>query len=82
MCNRVIDAFNKRDLETARSEMFKVQAFVSVLNKYGGSAANKCIMVLSGLNVGPPRLPLMELTKEQHENLQRDLKATGFFDII
>ncbi|XP_077864991.1 N-acetylneuraminate lyase-like [Saccoglossus kowalevskii] len=83
MCNRVIDAFNKRDLETARSEMFKVQAFVSVLKKYGGSVdANKCIMVLSGLDVGPPRLPLIEFTKENRENLQKDLEAVGFFGLI
>ncbi|XP_077998600.1 N-acetylneuraminate lyase-like [Glandiceps talaboti] len=83
LCNKVIDAFNNGNLELARKETFRVQAVVSILKKYGGSiSVNKCIMSLTRLDVGPPRLPFKQLSKDQKENLKEDLKNLGFSDLI
>ncbi|XP_077998850.1 N-acetylneuraminate lyase-like [Glandiceps talaboti] len=84
LCNNVIDGFNNGNLELARKETFRVQAVVSVIIKYGGSlSANKFIMSsLTRLDVGPPRLPFKQLSKDQKENLKEDLTNLGFSDLI
>lgn len=83
ICNRIIEAYNNGDLETARKETFKMQAIVSVLKKYGGCAdICKCMMVLAGLDVGPPRLPFKEFSLEKQEEVRKALNDVGFFDLI
>ncbi len=37
-------------------------------------------MKLRGIDCGPPRLPLLELTAEKVTNLESDLKDIGFFE--
>ena len=36
---------------------------------------------LTGLDVGPVRLPLRELTKEETEALRKDFQAAGLADV-
>ena len=44
----------------------------------GGVAAGKSIMKLRGLDVGPPRLPLLPLSIDNYLSLKKDLQSIGF----
>ena len=79
--NRLLVAFQKGDLETAKLEQRRSQAMVKVHNKYGEpSSVGKAIMKLVGLDVGPPRLPALPLSMENVKSLEKDLRDIGFFD--
>lgn len=79
---KVIDAFNKGDLTTAREWQFKSVQLIQILAGYGYMAAAKATMKMLGVEVGSPRLPSVPLSAEKLENLQRDLTQLGFFDWI
>lgn len=79
--NRLLKAFQRRDMEAAKLEQRRSQAMIKLLIKYGGSvAAGKAIMKAHGMDVGPPRLPLLPLTPESYKSLQQDLTDIGFFE--
>ena len=44
--------------------------------------AAKVAMKMAGVDVGPTRLPLTNLTAEQVKKLHGELEAIGFFDWI
>ena len=73
-------AFNDGDLATARKLQLQVARFISVCSKYGGLSANKTSMKFLGIDCGPTRLPLKQVTPEMEAALRRDLEETGFFD--
>lgn len=77
---RLLTAFERGDLATAREEQAKSQALVRVLLRYEPRAAQKAIMGLIGLDCGPCRLPLRTLSREQTTALRADLSALEFFD--
>jgi N-acetylneuraminate lyase len=45
-------------------------------------AANKAIMKLIGLDCGPVRPPLPQITSAQESAMQADLARIGFFEAI
>lgn len=51
--------------------------------KYGGSARTCKAMfsILSGMDVGPVRLPLRKMTKEEFENMRKDFTDAGLAGI-
>ena len=75
----VMQAFAAGDLVTAEREQAKSRGFIDVMNAAGGLPAGKAIMKLIGVDCGPVRLPLRNLTPAQQEKLRVDLDATGFF---
>lgn len=80
--HRIIAAFNRGDLVTAQAEQARANAMIEILIRYGGLTAGKATMRLIGLDCGPVRLPLSDLTVTQSEALRRDLEGVGFFDSI
>lgn len=80
--HRIIAAFNRGDLAAAQAEQARANAMIEILIRYGGLTAGKAIMRLIGLDCGPVRLPLSDLTVMQSEALRRDLEGAGFFDSI
>ena len=46
----------------------------------GGIVAGKAIMSMCGIDVGPPRLPLLPLSIDDHRSLEKELQSLGFFD--
>jgi N-acetylneuraminate lyase len=76
---RVMQAFGAGDLPVAQREQAKAQGFIDVMNAAGGLPAGKAIMKLIGVDCGPVRLPLRNLTPMQEQQLRADLDATGFF---
>ncbi|CAN5814711.1 dihydrodipicolinate synthase family protein [soil metagenome] len=80
--HRIIAAFDRGDLITAQAEQARANAMIDILIRYGGLTAGKAIMRLIGLDCGPVRLPLSDLSATQSEALRRDLEGVGFFDAI
>ncbi len=78
--HRMIAAFNKGDLATARLEQFRSTELIRTLAKFGYMGAAKATMAMLGVDVGPARLPNASLNKEQISALHRELETIGFFD--
>lgn len=55
---------------------------IRLLGNYGGHVAGKAIMRMIGLDCGPVRQPLDNITAAQFAGLQRDLEGIGLFDAI
>lgn len=75
--HRLIAAFQRGDLETARQEQLRSIHLVRTLAKRGYMAGAKAVMTLLGVDVGPPRLPNASLTAGQIGELRQELEALG-----
>ncbi len=67
--NRMIGAFQRCDLATARTEQFRSVQLIELLAGYGYLGAAKTVMGFLGVEVGPARLPNANLTAEQRRTL-------------
>jgi len=74
----VIDAFQKGDMETARHFQMAAIRIIAVICRYGGLPAGKVMMKMVGIDCGPVRLPLRNLSEEEIEQFRGDLEAAGF----
>ncbi|MEE9461309.1 MAG: dihydrodipicolinate synthase family protein [Bacteroidales bacterium] len=73
-------AFLKGDLETARNLQAKSQAFINILIRYRGNViAGKRVMKFLGLDCGPNRVPIQNISDEEERSLKSELKDIGFF---
>ena len=79
---RLIAAFERGDLETARTEQFRSVQLVKTLAARGYMASAKALMGMLGVAVGPARLPNANLTAAQVAALRTELEQLGFFDWI
>jgi N-acetylneuraminate lyase len=80
--HRMINAFQAGDLATARqASRFSVE-LIAVLLRFGGVRTGKAIMSMIGVDVGPPRLPLQPLTKDEVATVRSWYERLGFFDAI
>lgn len=77
---RMIAAFQRGDLATARAEQFRSVQLLELLAGYGYLSAAKAVMGFLGVEVGPARLPNANLTAEQRTQLRIDLETLGCFD--
>ena len=76
---KIIENFEKRNLELAQKNQLKAIKMVQVLQKYKGYPAFKEIMRLLGVNCGPTRLPIKPLNENKRENLESELRELGYF---
>jgi N-acetylneuraminate lyase len=76
---RLMRAFDRGDLDEARARQVEAATLVQVLGKYGFLAASKVVMGLIGVECGPVRPPLRNLTPEEVASLARDLEAFDLF---
>jgi N-acetylneuraminate lyase len=76
---RLIAAFERGDLATARDEQFRSARLVQTLARHGFMGAAKALMGMLGVEVGPARLPHTNPTPEQRAQLRQELDAMGFF---
>jgi N-acetylneuraminate lyase len=79
---RLLVAFAKGDLTTAREEQFRGVRLIQLFVGYGYMAAAKAAMQMLGVDVGPARLPNTNLSPKQTSALRGELEAMGFFDWI
>lgn len=75
----IMTAYQAGDIETAQIEQMNAVKMVSVLLKYGGISAGKAMMKMIGVDCGPVRLPLKNLTDEQYQSFYDELSRIGFF---
>jgi len=75
----IMTAYQANDMETAQSEQTRSVDMVAVLLRYGGIASGKTVMKMIGIDCGPVRLPLRNLTEEQYEEIHTELDRMGFF---
>lgn len=78
--NKVVDAFEKGDMELARKCQLLSAKMIKMLFGYRGQPAFKAIMKLLDLDCGPNRLPLKSLSDTEVDAMKRDLEEMGFFD--
>jgi len=76
----VLDALARGDLDAARREQARASALVHAIVRFPAMPAIKATMKLSGVDCGPPRLPLRALTAAQVAELEEGLRRLGFFD--
>jgi len=80
--HRLMKAFSAGDLPAARAEQLRSVALVEILNRHGFMGATKAVMKMTGVDVGPARLPNATLSNAQTKLLRSDLEQAGFFDWI
>ncbi|CAB4029543.1 N-acetylneuraminate lyase [Paramuricea clavata] len=77
----ILEAYNKQDMDQARKFQLEAHKYLKIFMKYGGNiAVTRAFLILLGLDVGPPRLPIMPLSNEELKSLKTDLQNAGFFD--
>ena len=75
----IMTAFQAGEIESARIEQNRAVEMVEILIKYGGISAGKAIMKMIGIDCGPVRPPLLNLTNEEYDKMYADLSEAGFF---
>ena len=75
---QVIKAFKAGDLEAARRFQSQAIEIIAVMSRRGGLVAGKAMMKMIGLDCGPVRAPLQNLSREALESLTRELDHVGF----
>lgn len=78
--HKLIDAFERNDLETARAEQQRSIDMIRLLGKYGGIATGKTFMKTIGLDCGEFRLPVRNMNLEERQLFTRDLERISFQD--
>ncbi|MBL7735424.1 MAG: dihydrodipicolinate synthase family protein [Chitinophagaceae bacterium] len=76
------ESFDSGNLQKARALQFQSVEVVRIIVKYGGLAAQKVMMKLSGVDCGNVRSPLQGLSAEEEKAMEKDLHEAGFFDIV
>jgi N-acetylneuraminate lyase len=66
-------------METARKEQFRAVQMIQLLVGVGFFAGAKAAMKMSGVDVGPARLPHSNLDADQVKKLRVELEKIGFF---
>ncbi len=76
---RLIDAFERGDIQTARACQQQSVRMVAIGKRYGPfTAVSKAMMRILGLDLGPVRPPLQTISDEQFDQLRRELSEMGF----
>lgn len=80
---KIMKAYEDNDLNTARKYQMQSIRIVEVMLRYVNAiVGGKAIMKLTGIDCGPCRTPLRNLTEEENIQLKEELTAAGFFEII
>lgn len=76
--HRLIQAFHRNDLATARLEQGRSIRLVDILVSRGYMGSAKAMMQMLGVPVGPPRLPNQGLSGEQFSALREELARENY----
>ncbi len=79
----IIRAYGENDLPAARRYQMESVAVVEIMLKYVNAiVGGKAILKLSGLDCGPCRSPLRNLTGREMTSLERELTEAGYFELL
>jgi N-acetylneuraminate lyase len=76
---RLMRAFGEHDLEAARAEQGKAIDLIKTLSEFGFLAASKSVMAMLGVDCGPVRPPLRNLTSDERLVLWERLSVLDVF---
>ena len=76
---RLVAAHGRGDWEAARREQARGIELIRLLQRYGYFPASKQLMQWLGVDVGPTRSPLRQLTSQEQASLRRDLEEAGLW---
>ncbi len=77
---RMLAALDAGDLPTARALQARSVAMIALMADAGGIAGFKAVMEWFGVDCGPVRAPLANLSSRRKQQLRADLEAIGFFE--
>jgi len=77
---RVMDLFEKGDIQGAQKQQLMLVNMIREMVKFSPIPAQKAIMEMVGMDLGPSRLPLVSLSETDKKLLQTRLETIGFFD--
>lgn len=80
--NKIIESFENKRMEEARKLQMVSISLVQSLVKFAPIPAQRAIVDMGDLNLGPCRLPLINLTEEERELLKVDLEKKNFFQEV
>ncbi len=78
----MMDSFGRGDIAAAQRAQAFAREVIAIIAKYGGLPPQKVIMRWLGIDCGPVRLPLVNLTHDQETQLRAELAALGFFERV
>ena len=78
---RMLAAFDRGDHAEARRLQAKSVEIVTIMARYNFLSACKILLAELGIENGPVRAPLRNLTHDQREELLIDLREAGVFDL-
>ena len=77
--HRMLEAFEAKDMLTCRELQHRSHQFVEILGKFRGNLmGGKRIMKFLGLDCGPNRLPLQNISETEEAALKKQLDAIAF----
>lgn len=80
--HRLIGAFDRNDLVTARALQQKSIDMITLLGRYGGIATGKAFMRYIGLECGEFRLPVRNMSGSDYQAFVTDVKNLGMDDLF
>jgi N-acetylneuraminate lyase len=80
--NKLIEAFDRNDLVTARALQQKSIDMITLLGRYGGIATGKAYMRYIGLECGEFRLPVINMNGSDYQMFMRDVKNLKMDDLF
>lgn len=79
---RVIELFEGGNLHDAQQLQLLLVSMIREMVKFSPIPAQKAIMEMIGIDLGPCRLPLTSLSEEDKKQLRNRLETIGFFDTL
>lgn len=76
----IIENFKNGNLQVARKLQHEAVNVINAFLKFSPLPAQKSIMRMVGMDCGPVRLPLIDLTTDEERKLKDELVTTGFFN--
>ena len=76
----VIKAYESGDLDEAKHWQSRSVALIDTLKSHGYMHSAKAVMEMVGVDCGPARPPLPQLTDEERSALRAQLETLGFFE--
>ena len=73
-------AYEANNQATARRIQAQVGQLVRIIHRYGGLPPQKVMMKMMGLDCGPVRLPLVQLSHQEEQTMEEALRAIHFFE--
>lgn len=74
----IIEAFERGDEASGRAAQARANRIIDTMIRHGGMAAGKRMMALAGVECGPVRTPLVDLSSAATDALGTELATLGF----